>query len=336
MDLKKHGFWVALGALAAIAAGLYVFLVWLGIDARIEQRKRELDSAVKNLRKFASIPTEKVADPAEGLPVPSVVDYWQAKRAALEKEAARIEDAYRARDRAFERLFGADRSGEVGLADFVAKLRDSIEKDLEKPYASLFEEPFEKVCPVGQPVPQREEEMPFAQKKFYIAQALLKAAKEAGTKTVVGITFRDAPADADAEKEKKERAPAEVKRIEVNATLRMRAVGIATIVSHLLRSEVVFEVREIGVTGAPFSYPELEPWQIFAVAGAPRPLGIAGGAQAGAAGPWMSFPGDVFIGVQDATDPRAKNPPPEIEEPPVQVKLVLDALDFVLPEKPKG
>ena len=82
--------------------------------------------------------------------------------------------------------------GEAAQGPLVAALRGDIEEDLKKPYKHLFDDSFEKVMPVDQPLPQKEEEAPFAQKKFYIAKTLLEGAKDAGAKTVVQVTFKEA------------------------------------------------------------------------------------------------------------------------------------------------
>lgn len=332
MDLKKHGFWVAMGALAAVAGGLFLWLVIFGVNAAISEKGRKLEATLKSLRTFASKKEDEAADPLKGIPTPEVVEYWRKKREALKAEAEKIEARYKERDRAFERIFEANAQGQVELAKFVSELRNRADRDLKEAYKTLFEENFAKVLPVVDPAPQKDEEISFAQKKYYIARDLLEAAKAGGAKTLVSVAFKEP------EKPDPKAPPREVDAIEVEAVLKMPAPGVTKLVSQLFRAKTcTFALRELSMEAAPFSYPELEPWKVFEM-----PQNPQGGTLPGQQ--WRSFPRDVFVGVQDTADPKSKNGPPEmkeppvvlVKEPPVLVRVVLRALDFNFPEKQKS
>lgn len=330
MDLKKNGFWIACGAGALVAVLLYVSLVVMGVNAETAQKEKKLGEAVKKLKAFASIPEEKAADPVEGLPVREVVEYWVEKRKALEKEIAEIERIYREKDRPFEKIF-AEQRGQVELARFGTALESEIENQLKRPYKALFQEPFEKVLPVNVPPPQREDEIPFTQKKFYIAKELLEAAREGKATRVVGVTFKE-PEATDSRAQAPGAAPPPVKRIETEARLHMPATMVAKFVSKLLRADVPFEVKEMNVAPAPFSYPEHEIWKTFD----PTQFGLPP-QQSSQPQSWLSFPREVFIAVKDTSIAElAKKELPPAPEPPVEVRVVFDALDFDFPEREQG
>src|SRR5439155_23063353 len=113
------------------------------------------------------------------------------------------------------------------LASFVSGLRQETENQLAKPYKALFEKEseFAKTLPVCDPTPQNDADAAFAQKKFYIAKSFLEAAKAASAKAVVDVKFKEP------EKQDAKAAPREVDSIEVDATLKMPATQVATLVS---------------------------------------------------------------------------------------------------------
>jgi len=315
--LKRERFWVGLGALLLVAAVIYGVAVAGGVNAEIRDKTKKLDDAVSALRRFASIPDDDVGNPEKGLPVREVADYWSRKRQALETEARAITEKYRARDRAFEQIPGIVR-GEVELTRFVAELRGEVQR-LQDEFKGLVEEgaAFDKSIPVAEPTPQKDEEIPFAQKKYLMARAVLRAAKEAGARRVVSMAFREA------EKADPKAPPREVERLGVEADLRMQFPGVPKLVAEILSADVTFEVRKLSVETVPVSFPELDPWKVFEGVGASGPA-------SGATPVMRSFPRDVFIGTSKPADPRTKGRPPELKEPPVKVVIALDALDFNL------
>jgi hypothetical protein len=319
VDLKKHGYWIAMGALAAVAGILYIVLVVSGVNAELKKKNAQLANALKDLKGFASKSDEKAADPLEGIPIPEMVKYWQDQQKALQEDVKKIEDKYRERDKNFKSYPHSD------LATFVSTLRQNTENELAKPNKALFEQDFVKVIPITDPAPQQDAEIPFAQKKFYMGKELIEAAKAAHCKTIVEVKFKEP------EKGDPKAGPRDLDRIEVEASLKMPATEVVKLVSHLLKSPLAtFEVRDLSIEPASFTYPDLDPWKIFEMPQTPQGGPISGTA-------WKSFPGNVFIGLQDSADPKSKTRPAEIgdklREPAVLVHLVLHALDFNFPEK---
>lgn len=320
MDLKKHGYWVAMGVLGAIAGILYIVLVVMGVSADAKKKSAQLTTTLNALAKFSKI--EVPEDPSKGMPIPAMVEYWRERKKALAEDVKKIEEKYRARNEAFRR------KPQVALAEFTSGLRTQTDNELAKPYKALLEgADLNKIMPICDPTPQTDADAIFAQKKFYIGKALLEAAKEAKAKVLVEGKFKEPEKSGDAKT-----APKGVEAIEVEATFKMPATRVATLVSHLLRTQLAtFEVKEISMEAIPFHYPELDPWKVFEMPQTPQGAPIAG-AQ------WKSFPANVFFGLQDTSDPKSKNRPAELvgdklPEPAVQVHLVLHALDFNFPEK---
>jgi hypothetical protein len=333
--LKKNLYWVALGVLALVAGVLYGVAVAAGKNAEIAKAQRKLDEHVKELRKFANIAEEKLANPEEGMPVGPIVKYWQERGSGLEKEVQEIQKKYRARDKDFERLFAADAKNEVSYTDFVTALHKHLDDDLKGKYRSLIEEgsTFEKVIPLEDPKKDDDDAATRAnivrvQKQFYIVKAVAEAAKDAGARAITSMSFKEP--DRGGPVGGKD-ALKEVERISCEVELKMPAVELPKLVSRLLRASVVFDIREIRVEAAPFTVPEFDGFNVFGGGGAGRPGGAAAQPQG-----MKGFEKDVLSATADQSNPKTKSGPPPLPEPAVGVKLVLHALDFTLAEGAEG
>jgi hypothetical protein len=322
-ELKKNGYWVVMGVLTLAALAFWGVAVASGKSGEIRKSTNRLGSQVRELENYSGIADEKVADPTEGLPVDSIVKYWEERKRALEAERDSILEKYKRRDVEFERLFSQNSKGEVEYTSWVTELRTRMKNDLRGAFKDLLEADedavFARAFPVKEPDAGDDARMVVAQKQFYVARAVAEAVKAVAPKNarIVEMTFAQRDADAKA-------AAKRVERVDATVELRFPATLVPALVSRLLQSPVVLEVREVRVETAPFTMPEFEPFKVFEE----KPTGAAGAAAGPASVPLKGFAKDAYIATADSSNPLTKNGPPPLEEPPVSVKLGISALDF--------
>lgn len=350
MDMKKHGFWVAIGVGFALALGLYVVLIPMGVGAQTQTKERELKRAVGSLSKYARIPDEEAWHPLEGLPTREAVTYWEQKQALLKEELEGIKDRYRKLDASLEKITGGH---DADPSHFHAEINRDIKK-LDKDLEALLPEgkSFVDIVPVfGAEQLKDVEQIPQVQKRFYLGEALALAALAAGAEELVRVTFDDMPAPIREE----DRGKLTVRRLGATAELLMPAPGhggdkgkrrrlgalrqldldeesppgLPALLSALLKHrDLVFTIESLKVAKTEFAYPELDPWKVFGE----KKQAAGGFAGQQAASRMKSFEQDVYIATQNTDDPEAKTPPPPITEPPVKVELKVNVLDFHIPE----
>ncbi|MFC1705721.1 hypothetical protein ACFL59_02730 [Planctomycetota bacterium] len=342
MDLKKHGFWVAMGAGALVALILYYVLVVAGVNSDIRKKEIRLKKAVKELGSYVRIDEEVAGDPYEGLPIKETVQYFRMQRERLGKEREEVLRRYREKDAHLEKI---NPKQDVEEAKFYGYTRDKLD-ELSKLYKQILPEgkTFEDVVPVfgGNPL-KTAKEIPFAQKKYYIGEAIAAVATAAGATRLVAVEFAAAPKELTEE----QRESFLVQRLGVTVQLLMPTPGVAgkkadaarksalqklgvdksspggvaALVSGFLKHpKLVFELAELTVAKASFAYPELAPWKVF-----PERGGLV------QAGQRLSFDKDVYVATQNTQDPEAKEPPGDMIEPPVKVTVKLNVLDFHIP-----
>lgn len=321
-----------MGAAVLLALGLY-FVGVGGVKDDLRRTEGVLLSKVRRLRHYQQLTEQQAADPLTGLPVQPILEYWKTRRKQIEQERKRILAEFRRIDEGFERLFAAGRNNEVrDIATFVSELKRQVEKDIQERYKELLpaEVPFEKVFPIVEPPPRGYEEIPAAQKRFYIGRALAAAAKEAGAVRIEQVSFsfgQGAPPpreEGGARREAgSEGAPGGVRwrALQASMTLRLPARGLPALVSAVIKERIaVMNVVKLEVTKAPFSVAHLAPWKL------PEKMGVGAGAAE-----IVTFQRPVYVADSDQSDPRAKDPPPALDEPPVRAVLTVQVLDFELP-----
>jgi len=331
---KKNAYWIAMGVLALGALVFWGVMVAGGLNGKIVKDTARLKTQVTQLQKFASIDDADVADPAKGLPVEPIVKYWDEKRKGLEGEKEEILKKYRARDKRFEELFGGATIAKVDYTSWVTEFRKRMASDLRGAYKDLLEQDdeatFSKAFPVKEPEDDNAK-IVIAQKQFYMAKAIAESVKSVladaskGTTPkraqIIEMTFTSKEADP--------KSKADLERHDVTVDLRIPAPLAAALVSKLLQSWVVFELKEMKLETGLFTLPAFEPFKCFdeKAAGAPGSFGAA------PTTPTMkNFSKDVYVATSDSSNPKTKNGPPALEEPAVGCKLSLAALDFALPE----
>jgi hypothetical protein len=331
-DLKKNAYWVVMGVLA-LAAGIFwaVEVAW-GKNVEVAREKTKLESKRKELQTFAKIPEEDVADPRKGMPVPKIADYWEAKKRSLDNEKGDVETRYRNRKKAFDVLppgVSRDAKGEFPFTDWITGFHKEVD-ELKTRFKPLVEEAgADKVFGFHEPQPGEDAKIALAQKQYLMAKAIAECAKEAGAKSIAELTFKDVSTPEQKPGEKGQ--PKEIAtRIGCAVTVHMPFPGAVKLVSKILRhTGVVFDIREVRTEACTFTVPDLEPYKVFAAPGGSGSGGFGGAQPAG--GGMKGFKDDVLLATQDLANPKTKNPPPELQEPPVAVHLALDALDFDLP-----
>lgn len=320
-QVKKNAYWIAMGVLALAALVFWGVAVAAGLNAKIDKNSRTLKSQVDSLKKFANIDDKNVAnpDPEVGLPVDNAVKYWDERRKALTEEKEEILKKYRARDKRFEELFGGGAPGKIEYTNWVTEFRKRMQSDLRGQFKELLEvddeATFNKAFPIKEPEAGDDVKLVIAQKQFYMAQAVAAAVKATGQKraTIAEMQFSSREPDP--------KAKNPVERHEVVVDLRFPVTQTAQLVSKLLQSWVVFEVRELKVEAAPFSLPQFEVFKLFEQKASMtnQPSGMKG------------FDRDVYVGTKDQSNPRTAVTP-TLDEPCVGLKITLEALDFQLPE----
>jgi hypothetical protein len=325
-QLKRNGFWVAMGVLAVAAFAVWFFVVG-GLKAETEKTERRNRRMVGKLKSYASMTEEEAADPEAGLPEKPIVEYWDKVVKMLHDERKEIERQYRKIDKQFENVFTADARGDVNRATFVTALRRATEKDIQEKYAALLPEgeEFAKVFPIADPPPQDDGEVRPAQKRFYIGKALAQAAKASQVETIEKVEFDFiASAGAADDDDRRDRRPGiEVQRLRATMSARMPISQVATLVSELLKEEIaVFTVDRLVVEKAPFGVGHLEAWNLTK-----KMVPTAGVTEI------KSLGDDVYIGDCDQSKPESKDPPAQLSEPSVRVALEVSVLDFDIPER---
>ncbi len=321
-ELKKHGYWIVMGVLALAAAIFYGVVVAGGAHAQIAKKTRDLKTQVGQLKNYASKADEDVAKPDGGLPVEEIVKYWEAKKTGLEAEVAEIVKMYRARDKEFEKMLGAKSDKEPPtVSDFTPPYREAV-NGLRRKYAALAPEgaASEKAFPLDDPKDtDGPEKLTEYQKRFYMARAIAEAvaAKDIDAERIVEMQFKEVSGESKGKM---------VVRHPVEVEVVMPFANVPKLVSRLLRSNVTFDLREVKVDATPFTLPEYEPYGVFAR------VGPGGAAAARGDLPLKGFDKDAYMGTRDQSNPKQKGEAPELREPPVSVKISLDALDFELSE----
>ncbi len=187
--------------------------------------------------------------------------------------------------------------------------------------------PFAKVFPIADPPPQKDGDVPAAQKRFYIARALARAAKAAKVRQIEGVEFDFAGAGAGREDEKDAQGgePVGIRVRRIHATLRVQlhAEMVPSLVSAILKEEVpLFTVERVQVEKMPFDVGRYKPWNLLdKMAPSPNVTQV------------MTLGDDVYIGDCDQSKPESKGPPPQLPEPVVRATLELGVLDFEVPER---
>lgn len=318
MDAKRNAFWIACGAMALLAAVFWGVAVASGKNAEIARAKRDLDKRVQDLERYAKIPEAEAADPAEGLPVAPIVEYWEKRKKALDEELAEILKRYRARDKRFEEVLG----GKPIVADFVTLQRRAI-LDLKEKYKAHLDDPaqVDKVFPIDEIKEGEESKIPIAQKQLECMTLLAEAAKEAdpGAK-LVSTEFPSVEAAKDQK---------ELQKVRCEAAVKLPFPAVPKLVSRLLKGSsnvqgVVFELAGLRAETAAFALDEYAPYGLFvrnpAQPNAPQGAGM------------KNFTEEVYVATRDETNPKTPKDAPDLPEPPVIVRLSLAALDFELPE----
>ncbi|MHC4392571.1 MAG: hypothetical protein ACYS22_14830, partial [Planctomycetota bacterium] len=190
-------------------------------------------------------------------------------------------------------------------------------------------------------------EIPFAQKKFYLAQALAEAALAGGAQTLVAIEFGEEPPKLKDEQlqefgaqrigatlivdmplsgaaETKERATARRRALERLRQPTSMPAGLQALISAVLKhQELVFQIGSINVRKTAFDNPEFAPWKVFPE----KKQGFSGTREA------KTFDQAVYVATRDTQDPQSKGEVPELTEPVTRVVLKAYVLDFHFPEE---
>ncbi len=326
-QLKKNAFWVACGAGILVALILQVALVSFGVKDEIAKKKKDLDRTIKQLEKYARIDDKLLTDAKDGLPVDAVVAFQDKRREAIEKELKDVGAKYEKRDQKFEEYFSELRvkEGQVpDQTDFGAQY-DKYYGDLKKRHGALVDktQEFERVFPRA--AVTKPEEIPDAQKKFWMMQAVAAAASEVLAPGKAGPEpFKASPLTAIDKVEfgqAKENAAPPYALLPARVEARLRLSDVAKLVSALLGGSkeevrrVPFQVRAIELKPIPFSFAELATY----------------GVSIGDKAPVRDFPRDVEVGFADTTK-DVKLPGDhgvyELDEPRVLCVLELEAVDW--------
>lgn len=332
-EVKKHAYWIAMGVLAIAAGIFYLVAVASGANAEIAKKTRDLKKQVTELKAYANTRDEVVASPDEGLPVEGLVKYWDTRKASTEAEVSEVRKIYLARDRDFEKMFGAVNDKDTpSVAQFTAPFREEL-KTLKRKYAKLIGDPAnaDKAFPMDDPKDSdTPEKLRTLQKQFYIARAIAEAvfAKDVDKDRIVEMSFKEVSSDQKGKL---------VVRVPVEVEIQMPFPNVPKLVSRILRSNVTFDIREIKVETTTFKLPEFEPYGVFVQKPGGGDRRGGGASTEPPAAELKGFDRDVYIGIKDASNPKQKGLDiPEVPEPPVSVRLIMDALDFELDAKPVG
>ena len=335
-DLKKNAYWVVMGVLVLAAAAFWTVQVAFGKNAEVAKQTRALQAKVKTLLTYAHIPDDEVADPKKGMPVPAIVQYWEDRRKALEQEKAAVEQKYRNKDQYFETLppdVARGKDGYIPLeqyTNFISGFHKEID-ELKGRYKGLVQDgaTADKVFGIADPPQGQDDKILIAQKQYLIEKAIAEAAaaKDVGAKQITEFVWKEVAAPEQKPKDGAAPEPRVVTRIGVTVTIEMPFPNVGMLIARLLRSPVIFDLRGLKVEATGFSYPELDPYKVFdsgpAIPGASAPSEKGG---------MRVFAKEVYVARSDLSDPKTKNEPPVIAEPPVAVHITLDALDFDIPE----